>query len=107
MLKKTDPIYFHFRQKSENGNFESRGGLTVAFNPTTGQFGIAKCHSRLDNFCKRIGKEIALTRSRAIRNKMPCKNIPFRMQKYEGEQIFENIRDEARHIALQCGFRKN
>ena len=107
MLTKTDPIYFHFRQKRENGELASRGGLTVVFNPTTEQFGIAKCHSRLDNFCKRIGKEIALTRSKATKSNMPCKNIPFRMCRYEGEQTFEDIRDEARQIALQCGFTKN
>ena len=56
----------HIREFTEFGEVAGKGGVTVAFevNGNTLVLAFAEC-SRKDNFCKRIGRDVASGRLRA------------------------------------------
>ena len=55
--------YIHVRQIDEKGNFCSTGGLTIVYTHSNKDifFAVARCSER-DQFCKLVGRKIALER---------------------------------------------
>jgi len=92
MLKKSTPLIFHFRIKNEIGDILPRGGLTIAFNPVENAFGYAIC-SKDDNFCKRVGINKAVGRSKARDKNKPKKCV------VDEEVDFAEVRKRANELA--------
>jgi hypothetical protein len=136
-ITRTTNFYFYFRDKiskrrkkvlkkaKRRSAPEPKIGLTIAFNPQTKRFGIAKCHPELDNFCRKVGRSIASERTentpkaskkttrkkaskQAIRSKpakpQSCHHIPYRSRRFRGRLTIENVKEQALIIATEFGF---
>lgn len=93
-IKYNTPFVFHFRRWNRVTNtVESRGGLTVVYEPSRRTFGIAKCSMR-DMYCKKLGRIIALGRAKAKPEAVLDKDAAF----------VENVRCIAYEIAKKYGY---
>ena len=58
--------FLHIRQIDEKNNILPQGGMTIAYTKTLDEvmFNVARCHLEYDNYCRRVGREIAVNRMR-------------------------------------------
>lgn len=114
-VKYNVPFVFHFRSDYvdknghlHSGEVDSRGGLTVVFDPATKHFGAARC-SKKDNYNRKLGMKIAL--GRAIRPDEKIEKQEDTITKViknfniaDEEFFVETIREMAKEIASKFGY---
>ena len=96
-VKYETPFVFHYREG------QSRGGLTIVFDPKARLFGISKCSSR-DNYNKRLGRLIAMGRIQKGKGQYVKSFIPSVTEEKSVDDIYiEDINRQADQIAVQYG----